>query len=220
MPPAPPERPLPDTVRYAFYLMLGGAALQILGIIAGLAQMGEIRDQVREQLADDAGTTESTIDAAVTTAVVFIIIVGLIGAGLWLWMAYANKAGKNWARITGTVFFGIATLGTLFTVAGAASGSSAMAGNSTGLSTAITVLGWLVGLATVVCLWHTRSSEYFKPQAQYGYGYQPPGQSYPPSGPAPGQTYPPQGGQQPPPQQPPAGPPPPSGGPGNMPPPQ
>jgi hypothetical protein len=219
MPPAQPQRPLPDTVRNAFYLMLGGAALQVLGIIAGVAQIGEIRKQVREQLADDAGTTQSTVDAAVTTAVVFIIIIGLVGAGLWIWMAFANKAGKNWARITGTVFFGIATLGALFSLVSLASDSSGMAGSSTVAGNVISLLGWAVGLAVVILLWHNRSSEFFKPQAEYGYGYQPPGQTYPSSGPAPGQTYPPQG-PPPPPQQPPAGPPPPGGGPGSMPPPQ
>jgi hypothetical protein len=31
----------------------------------------------------------------------------LIGVGLWIWMAQMNKAGKNWARITSTVFFAI-----------------------------------------------------------------------------------------------------------------
>ena len=41
------------------------------------------------------------------------IIFGLIGIGLWLWMAYANKAGKNWARITATAFFGLDTLSVL-----------------------------------------------------------------------------------------------------------
>src|SRR5260370_33451800 len=39
-------------------------------------------------------------------------IAGLIGAGLWLWMARGNKRARSWARVLATVFFGLATLET------------------------------------------------------------------------------------------------------------
>ena len=51
---------------------------------------------------------------------VVLVVVGLIGIGLWLWMAQKNKAGKNWARITSTVFFAIDTLGAIGGLAGGA----------------------------------------------------------------------------------------------------
>ena len=51
---------------------------------------------------------------------VVLVVVGLIGVGLWLWMAQKNKAGKNWARITSTVFFALDTLGAIGGLAGGA----------------------------------------------------------------------------------------------------
>jgi hypothetical protein len=211
MPPAPARPPLPDTVRYAFYLMLAGAAIQLLGVLGVFTQTDAIREAVTESLRNDPNVTEEMIDTGVTVGITFFVIVGLLGTGLWVWMAYANKAGKNWARITGTVFFGIATLGALSSLGGAAGGSSAMAGSGTGVNTAFTLINWLIGLAVVILLWNRRSTPHFKPLADHGYGYQPPGQAsgypYPQSGPAPGQTAPPP-------------PPPPGGGPGDMPPPR
>lgn len=197
MPPAPAKPPLPDTVRYAFYLMLAGAALSAIGLLAGLAQIGQIREGLAESMREtNPAVTQETIDAAVTASMVGVVIIGLVGIGLWIWMAFANKAGKNWARITGTVFFGIAAFFTVLGLLFSASGAGASMGSTeTGLGTVINILSLLVGLAVVILLWHRGSSHHFKP-AESGYGYQPPGQApgypYPPSGPAPGQTAPPQ----------------------------
>jgi hypothetical protein len=202
MPAAPARPPLPDTVRYAFYLMLAGAALSAIGLLAGLAQSGQIRDGLAESMREtDPAVTQETIDAAVAVTMGGVVFLGLVGIGLWIWMAFANKAGKNWARITSTVFFGIAAFFTVLGLLLSASGAGASMGSSeTGLGTAINILSLLVGLATVVLLWNGRSTPYFKPAAGYGYQQQPqpPGQApdypYPPSGPAPGQTAPPPGG--------------------------
>jgi hypothetical protein len=84
-------------------------------------------------------------------AVVVAIVFGLIGVGLWLWMAWANKAGKNWARITATVFFGLDTLSVL---AGLRQAEPA-------LSRVFSLLVWLAGLGAVVLLWQKVSSAYF-----------------------------------------------------------
>ena len=79
------------------------------------------------------------------------IVFGLIGIGLWLWMAWANKAGKNWARITATVFFALDTLSVL---AGFRQAEPA-------LSRAVSLLVWLAGLGAIVLLWQKISSAYF-----------------------------------------------------------
>jgi hypothetical protein len=218
--PAPPPKPqLPDTVQNAFYLMLAGATLQVIGIVSALAQINTIRDTIRDRVRERSDASTIDVDSVVTVSIVAIVVVGLIGVGLWLWMAYANRAGKNWARITATVFFGISTLSLLSSLAVSSSDSTvAMGSSNTTFGTVLNVLLWLVGLAAIIMLWHGRSKPYFKKQA-YGYEYQPPGATsgYPPTGPgpAPGQTMPPPGGQQPPP-----GPPPGSDGPQDMPPPR
>jgi hypothetical protein len=158
------------------------------------------------------------VDAVVNFTIGAVVVGGLIGVGLWIWMAFANRAGHHWARIVGTVFFGIATLSSVGTLAVVASGASTSMGSSgTPLGTALSILGWLIGLVVVILLWNRQSSDYFKPPpAAYGYGYQPPTQApgYQPPG------YQPPGYQPPPPGGPPPGGQPPWGGPQDPPPPQ
>jgi len=85
------------------------------------------------------------------TSIIFAVIVGVIAIGLWLWMARANQAGHSYARITGTVFFGLNTL-FLFL-------SLAQPHASVGLI--FNVLVWLVGLGAVIMLWRKESGPYF-----------------------------------------------------------
>jgi hypothetical protein len=79
------------------------------------------------------------------------LIQGVIGAGLWIFIALACRRGRNWARITGTVLFGLATLDVL--------------GNLTAPQAAVAkvfgVVVWLLGLAAVVLLWRGPSSAFF-----------------------------------------------------------
>ena len=41
------------------------------------------------------------------------VVGGLIGAGLWLWMALASRVCQNFARIVCSCFFGIGVLSNL-----------------------------------------------------------------------------------------------------------
>ncbi len=225
MPAPQPKPPPPDTVQNAFYLMLAGAGLQALGIISALVQVDTIREMVRDRLREQPDAATVDVDSVVNVSLAAIVLVGLIGIGLWLWMAFANRAGKNWARITATIFFGISTLSVLSNIAVSTSDSTMAVGSSnTTFGTILSVLMWVVGLVAIILLWHGRSAPHFR-KASYGYEYQPPGATsgYPPTGPgpAPGQTAPPPGGSPPQGQQPP-GPPPgsPPDGPQDMPPPR
>ena len=82
------------------------------------------------------------------------IVSGVIGIGLWLWMARANNQGKNWARILSTVLFGLATLDLV----------GVFSQPKTVLGLVFPVLTWLVGLGAVFLLWRPESSAFFKPQ--------------------------------------------------------
>ena len=79
-------------------------------------------------------------------------IIGLIGGGLWLWMAWANKRGRSWARTLSTAFFGLLTL---YAVAGLITLPAALK--------IVIILEWAAGLAAVVFLWQRQSSYYYKP---------------------------------------------------------
>jgi hypothetical protein len=186
----PAKPPIPKTVQNAFYLMLAGAALQLVGVIVGLASTSKIRDSIRTS---NPGYTSTQLDNAVHVGEVALVVGALIEIGLWIWMAFANRAGRNWARILGTVFFGLSCVGLLVTLA-ASNSSSLSSTRTSGLSVAIGIVAWVVGLATVVLLWNKESGAYFKPPQfggapGYPYPYGMPGQQpMPPGGAGPQQT--------------------------------
>ena len=198
----PPARPA--AMRQAVILMYAGAA-------AGL-----IIDVVNSLVAHDIiFTFNSTSNGTVHTASSLVagIISGLIVAGLWLWMAWKTGAGRGWARVLSTIFFGFQCLGLL-----------ASFGYHSGIAVILTFVEWGIGLAALILLWKRESSEFFASAKQaklaraYGpavgyqgyqppqYGYQPPqyGQQppqygQPPQSGGPGYGQPPQYGQPPPP---------------------
>jgi hypothetical protein len=186
MPPASARPPLPDTVRNAFYLMLAGAALQLVGVLSVLGQADVIRDAIREASQGDPSLSPSAVDRTANGVITAILVFGLVVVALWIWMALANRAGKNWARVTATVFFGLASLftiiGLLFEVAGTPDGNAVATGTTgSALGMVINILSWIVGLITIVLLWSRASSAYFRPQIPYGfnYPYQGPVSDYP-----------------------------------------
>ncbi len=188
----PAKPPTPQTVQNAFYLMLAGAALTLVGAIVGTTGTSKLRDTVRTQHPD---FTTTQVDNAVHFGVAVAIVGGLIEVGLWIWMAFANRSGKNWARITSTVFFGISCIGVIGLLAASAGSGPFSAQKASGLGVAIGIVNWLVGLAAIILLWNKQSGPYFKPPQfgvggpGYPYPYAMPGQQ--PMPPAPGQPGPP-----------------------------
>ena len=87
------------------------------------------------------------------------IVLGLVVPALWLWMAWANGHGRNWARIASTVLFGLATL----QLTGALKTPVSHAGFGVEVPGLIVpVLTWLTALAAVWLLWRPDSSAFFK----------------------------------------------------------
>ena len=144
-----PQRPAPPTpVVQAVKLMYAGAIVSAISLIITLATVGSLKTAIHNA---DPTLRASKLHSAEVAAVAVAIIFGLIGIGLWLWMAYANKAGKNWARITATVFFGLDTLSVLTSFRQA----------EPVLSRLISILIWLIGLGVIVLLYQRESSAYF-----------------------------------------------------------
>jgi hypothetical protein len=144
-----PQRPAPPTpVLQAVKLMYAGAVVSAISLIITLATIGSLKTAIHNA---DPSLSASKLHSAEVAAVAVAIIFGLIGIGLWLWMAYANKAGKNWARITATVFFGLDTLSVLTSFRQA----------EPILSRLITLLIWLIGLGAIVLLYQRESSNFF-----------------------------------------------------------
>ena len=137
----PPEHgQIPRPIRTAVTLMYAGAGLDLLGLVLGLA-----------------GGNHSGANVAASVAG------PVIGMALWLWMAAANAAGRSWARVLSTVFFGIDSLvvllaliaiGALFNPASHPSAVMLLAGLAS-------VGVWILGFATVMLLWRRESSDYY-----------------------------------------------------------
>ena len=96
------------------------------------------------------------------------VVWSLVPIALWLWMAWANGWGRNWARILSTVLFGLATLDLTGLFPPPVFHLSVVL---TVFGPTVLVLTWLVGLAVVWLLWRPASSAFFKPpgytQAQH-----------------------------------------------------
>ena len=145
----PDAGPPPPAILNAVKLMYAGAVVNIIGLIVGLATAGDLKSAIKKAQPRLTATQVTNSEHFLITATV---VSSLIGAGLWLWMAWANKNGKSWARIVSSVFFGIATLNT--------AASFAQPGDV--LSRIFTVAVWLVGLGAIVLLWRPESTAYYR----------------------------------------------------------
>jgi|CZKW01.1.fsa_nt_gi hypothetical protein len=140
--------PVPKSVLTAVKLMYAGAALEVISLVLYLLSIGSIRTAIHKK---EPAWDTSKVHAYLTAVVSADLIVAVISIALWLWMAWANKRGSNWARGVASVLFG---LNTLFLVLG-------LAQTHTALTLLLPALVWLAGLGAIVFLWQKDSSAYF-----------------------------------------------------------
>jgi len=144
--PQPPGPPQP--VRTAVLLMYGGAALRAIVIIFDVTRIAGLTNPIRWQYPGSS----SPIHTTKVVVVCIFVVMGLIAIGGWLWMARANGAGKSWARVLASVFFGFNTLGLLRIIIKPYSTSGLV----------LAVLAWLAGLGAIALLWRRESSAYYQ----------------------------------------------------------
>lgn len=145
----------PESMKKAVLLMRIAGVLALLSLVLVFT----MRDTIEEMIRDDNPTaSDSTIDAAVGFGITFALIFGLLGAGLWFWMAWANGEGKTWARTLATVFFAVSVLG-LF---------SNLAQPSPAISKLLGVVQFLLGLGAIIFMYRPESSHYYR-QRSAGY---------------------------------------------------
>ncbi len=150
--PVEPERPpAPQSVLNAVKLMYVGAAISTVSLVISLIDIGGTKDAIRKAR---PSLTAAQVNQLNTFIITLAIVSGVIGVALWLWMARANSQGRNWARITSSVLFGLATLD-LWGV---------LSQPKTVLGLVFPVLTWLVGLGAIILLWRKESTEFFKPR--------------------------------------------------------
>jgi hypothetical protein len=145
--------PAPASVRNAARVMYVGAAASILGIIIDILTVGATKKAIEKR---SHHLTASQINSSQHVLVIAFIIGGLIGAAAWFFLARSCLGGKNWARITGTALFALATVDTL----------GGLGAPIAGLVKIWAILVWLVGLTAVVFLWRRTSTAFFKATPQ------------------------------------------------------
>lgn len=148
-----PQRPEPPvSVLNAVKLMYVGAGISLVSVIIGLATISSLKTEIEKANPNLSG---SQVSAVATASVAAVVVVGLLGVGLWIWLAQMSKAGRNWARVTGTALFAVDTLFQLISFSRSATFVSRIPG----------LIVWLIGLGAVILLWQRQSSDYFKGQA-------------------------------------------------------
>ncbi len=146
--PEPSRTERPPSVRNAVRLMYAGAALSAIVVIVTLVSIASLKSAI---LTKYPHYTSTQVHNAEVAAVVASVIGGVIAVGLWLWMAWANGRGRQWARIVAAVFFGINTLDLIFSFARIHALGSVI----------VSILVWLVGLGAIVFLFNKQSAPFF-----------------------------------------------------------
>jgi hypothetical protein len=142
----------PPSVRYAVWLMYGGAAVSLAAAIADFATKNEVREVIAR-----TPISRNLIGTATTSTLVMAAAVNLIGIVLWLVMARWTAKGSTTARTLACVLFGLRTVAALI-----GPGELSAVGPWPPSVRALTVLGWLVGLGAIVLLWRRSSTAYIK----------------------------------------------------------
>jgi hypothetical protein len=142
------RQPLPPSMRTAIRAMYAGAASSVFGIVVDVLTVGSTKNAIARH---SPNLTASQLNSSEHALVAGFIVSGVIGVGVWLFLARTCHAGKPWARIVATVLFGLATVDTIV-------------GITVPLATAVkgyAAVVWLIGLVAVVFLWRRTSSAYF-----------------------------------------------------------
>jgi hypothetical protein len=152
-PPEPQRPPMPNSVQNAVKLMYAGAGLTAIELIVYLATIGSLRNAIHKAFPTYSAARVHQVEVS---SIVFTIVILLIAIGLWIWMARASAAGRNYARIVGSVFFGLNTLNVLLQ----------LARPHASVALLVILLVWLAGLGAVIMLWRKESGDYFSQRRQ------------------------------------------------------
>ena len=144
-----PAAPRPRTVRAAVTLMLAGAAAELATAITVVVTASTVRAAVAARY-----------PAAVPPATVHQVLVlasAPVAIGLWLWLAWANGQGQDWARMISAACFGLLSLIML----GNMSEHAATYAPADMIAAAIV---WAIGLVSVLLIFTPPAWRYYRPQ--------------------------------------------------------
>jgi serine/threonine protein kinase len=141
-----PRPPVPQSVTSAVMLMYAGAGYALIYAVCAVL----IIDRGRNPFASVTATSEVVVAAVSCVAQVT----------MWLWMAWACRKGKNWARLVSTVFFALGTVAALVVLGKYRHYAAGLVG------AALIAVTWLIAAGTVRLLWQRQSSAFFTTHRQ------------------------------------------------------
>jgi len=148
-----PPRQCPPAVRAAVRLMYVGAVLELGVWVTVIVTQASVRSAV---LARYPGLTAAQWHAVWLAHLLPDEIFAPVAVGVWLWMAWAHRRGRYWARVVFAATFGLATLGLLSALA-----ESAAIVAPADLVAAATI--WIVHAAAVLLIFSKSSAPFFRP---------------------------------------------------------
>ena len=143
----------PRPVRNAVRLMCLGAVLTLAVLVTVLVTLGGVRPAAAHDLAAGQWPT------VMLTQVGPWLASAPIGAGLWLWLAWANGRGYHWARPAFVAFFCVLTVVVFFGL-GEGGGEDALPYTWADLIAA--ALPWLAGAAAALLISSETASPYYQ----------------------------------------------------------
>ena len=142
-----PAAPRPRAVRAAVMLMLAGAATELATLIIVAVSFRAVRAA--------AAQYPASVDAVLAHQV-GVMAGAPLAIALWLWMAWANGKGQDWARMLSAACFGLLT----FSWLGALAQHTAADAPATTIAAAVV---WAIGLASVVLIFTPAACRYYRP---------------------------------------------------------
>jgi hypothetical protein len=136
--------------------MCAGAVLNLTVLVTIVVTLGSVRSAA---VHDEAVQWHTVM----LTQVVPVLASAPIGAGVWLWLAWANGRGHNWARFAFAALFGLLTIGLLFVLAEGGDGQDAFTVLMPDLIAAAAL--WLVALVAMVLIFSETASPYYQRRA-------------------------------------------------------
>ena len=158
----PPQAPQqPPSIKTAVTLMRVGAVISLLGVVYTLLSLNSFEDDIKRQALDsDTSLTASELDSIFAVTVAVVVILGILGALLWLWMAWANGRGRKWARRVATVLGALNIVSSMLTLAN---------NQATTITTILTIVNLAVGAGALYFLYRPDSSRFYEESSRPAY---------------------------------------------------
>jgi hypothetical protein len=141
----------PRPVRNAVRLMCAGAVLELAVLATVVVTLRSLRSGFIQSF------TAAQWHTVLLTQIIPLLAAAPVGAGVWLWLAWANGRGYDWARPAFMALFGVLTVGLLLGL-----GEGTLLYAPANLIAAAVL--WLVGLAAMLLIFSKTASPYYYQQ--------------------------------------------------------